>query len=379
MSVESESTPKILVVDDEEAILETMTFTFEDDYQVFTSTDARKALEILDAEAPVAVVLSDQRMPEMSGVEFVTEVWKRHPTTSRMILTGFSDMEATLGAINDAHVYAYITKPWEPDQLKQVMKQAVDHHRLTLENERLLTDLTKANSFLAAVMDQLDTGAIAVDADGIIQAVNRPVQDFLGLGEDLRGQPLSEHLAARGLDVIGGAAMEAAGAGDGHYFEVELSDQRFRVTSRGLTGDDGAAFGRVILVREVSHEPLRSRFDDLVKGVERCEDGLRAEIERALSELGSLESEVKASPIRSGGMAELADRISRTRTALQHWLDVDAAMANEDFPDARSLQDRIRIASARWPRSVLPERLAALGQAVEDYYESGEKAKAPIL
>jgi response regulator RpfG family c-di-GMP phosphodiesterase len=171
--VSTESAPKILVVDDEEAILETMTFTFQDEYEVFTSTDARKGLDILDAEAPVAVVLSDQRMPEMSGVEFVTEVWKRHPTTTRMILTGFSDMEATLSAINDGHVYAYITKPWEPDQLKLVMKQAVDHHRLALENQRLLADVTKANSFLGAVMDQLDTGAIAVDEAGIIQACPR--------------------------------------------------------------------------------------------------------------------------------------------------------------------------------------------------------------
>ena len=68
--------PRILVVDDEEAILETMTFTFADDYEVFTSTDARSALDILDEKSPIAVVLTDQRMPGMSGVEFVTEVFK---------------------------------------------------------------------------------------------------------------------------------------------------------------------------------------------------------------------------------------------------------------------------------------------------------------
>ena len=79
------SAPKILVVDDEEAILETMTFTFQDDYEVFTSTDARKGLEILDEQSPVAVVLTDQRMPEMSGVEFVSEVCRRHPATATSI------------------------------------------------------------------------------------------------------------------------------------------------------------------------------------------------------------------------------------------------------------------------------------------------------
>ena len=66
--------PRILVVDDEEAILETMVFTFRGEYEVFTTTAARQGLEMLDKHAPVSVVLSDQRMPDMSGVEFVSEV-----------------------------------------------------------------------------------------------------------------------------------------------------------------------------------------------------------------------------------------------------------------------------------------------------------------
>ena len=86
--------PRILVVDDEEAILETMTFTFENDYEVYTSSDARRALQLLDDKAPIAVVLTDQRMPNMSGVEFLAEVCQRHPATVRMILTGFADLDA---------------------------------------------------------------------------------------------------------------------------------------------------------------------------------------------------------------------------------------------------------------------------------------------
>jgi CheY-like chemotaxis protein len=206
----SEIRPRILVVDDEEAILETMAFTFEDEYEVFTSTDARRALDILDENAPIAVVLSDQRMPNMSGVEFVTEVCRRHPTTVRMILTGFADMDAIIQAINDGHVYAYITKPWEPDQLKQLMKQAVDRHRLEAENERLLADLKQSNVFLEAVMDHLDTGAIAVDSKGNVEAVNRPVREYLGLQGDFRGRPMSEMLAGQGLQAVAVAAERIA-------------------------------------------------------------------------------------------------------------------------------------------------------------------------
>jgi hypothetical protein len=79
-------------------------------------------------------------------------------------------------------------------------------------------------------------------------------------------------------------------------------------------------------------------------------------------------------------MSELQDRLSRTLTATQNWLDVDEAIASEDFPDAQLLQDRIRIARARWPLpDNVPERVRALADTVEKYYESGENPKKPVL
>ena len=139
--------PRILIVDDEEAILETMSYTFMDLYEVFTSTDARKALEILDEKAPIACVITDQRMPGMTGVEFLAEVSKRHPETVRIILTGFADADATIQAINDGHIYAYVNKPWETDELKQTVKRAVEHNGLTTENSRLVAELRNRTSF----------------------------------------------------------------------------------------------------------------------------------------------------------------------------------------------------------------------------------------
>ena len=158
---------RLLIVDDEDAILETMTYTFEDDYEVLTATDPRRALELLDEHAPIAAVITDQRIPGMTGVEFLTRVYEKHPTTTRIILTGFADMEAILRAINDGHVYAYISKPWEPDELKQVVRRAVDHHALQVENARLLAGLRHSNALLEAVMDRLGMGALAVDDGGL--------------------------------------------------------------------------------------------------------------------------------------------------------------------------------------------------------------------
>jgi CheY-like chemotaxis protein len=380
----SPTRPRILVVDDEEAILETMTFTFAEDYEVFTSTDARRALDILDQNAPIAAVLTDQRMPNMSGVEFVTEVCKRHPATVRMILTGFADMDAIVQAINDGHVYAYIAKPWEPDQLKQLMKQAVEHYDLTVENERLLGSLQVANVFLEAVMDHLDTGAIAVDSKGVIQAVNRPVRDYLGLQGDLRGRSLAAVLEGHGLMAVGAAAEKIACDEAVSYEDVELpmggQNHRFRIVCHRFAEGASDAFGRVILVREISHESLRSRFDDLVGRIVEIEGELRAELERAREQLHDLNEEVRDSHVDSPGMGQLAERLSRTLTAIDNWIDVDDAIAREDFPDAQVLLDRIRVATTRWPlANKLPARVRELARRVDQYYESGENSKQRVL
>ena len=376
---------RILVVDDEEAILETMAFTFEDDYEVVTSSSPRDGLAKLEQYAPIAVVISDQRMPEMTGVEFLAEVYKSHPNTVRMILTGFADMDATIGAINDGHVYAYVTKPWEPDQLKQVVRRAVDHHRLACENERLLGELRGANVFLQAVMDQLDTGALAVDAAGVVRAANRPAKDYLGLAEDPRGHSLERILAAPGLASVAEAAARLGSAsGESGFEEFELARAsrrlRLRVNVESLVDDAGTAIGRVVLAREVSHEPLRRRLEELVEDVLRAPGSLRELLQRGQADLRKLAAEASGSQVGSPSMAEVAERGSRTATAFDHWLSVDDALSRDDYPDAQLLRERMRVATSRWPfPERLPGRVQELARRVEAYYESGENPKQPVL
>jgi PAS domain S-box-containing protein len=375
--------PRILVVDDEEAILETMAFTFEDDYEVLTSKSAAEALRLLDREGPVAVVISDQRMPEMTGVEFLAKVCERHPSTVRIILTGFADMDATIRAINDGHVYAYITKPWEPDDLKQVVRRAVEHHDLAQENERLVADLRDANVFLEAVIDELDTGALAVDAEGVVRAINRPAREYLGLSGDPRGRRLDEVLGEEVRSVLTGAALRITSDEQVGFEELELpvgEGVRLRVTVRELRDGKGRELGRVIIAREISHEPMRRRFDEIVENLARAEGSLREPLRNAQEELRKLAGEATRSGVASPGMSELAERISRTLTAIDYWLTVDDALASEEYPDAQPLIDRMRVATARWPLpDRLPERVRELARRVESYYESGENPKRPVL
>jgi CheY-like chemotaxis protein len=376
--------PRLLIVDDEEAILETMTFTFEDDYEVFTSTSANEALTLLDKHAPIAVVISDQRMPEMTGVEFLARVFALHPTTVRIILTGFADMDAIIRAINDGHVYAYITKPWEPDQLKQVVRRAADHHALTLENERLFGDLRTANSFLEGVMDQLDTGALALDARGVVRAVNKPARQYLGLVGDVRGKELREALPKEVFDRFGGAVMCIRGDQEMSHSDIDLpvgDGVRVRVKMHALTGAQGEDLGQVILAREISHEPMRLRFDEIVEGLATHADGaLRPRLGSAQEELGRLSQQLREKQVSAPGMGELRERTNRTLTAIEHWLTVDDALAREEFPDAQLLRERMRVASARWPLGGrLPVRVKELAQRVEAYYESGDNPKHAVL
>ena len=376
--------PRLLVVDDEEAILETMSFTFADDYDVITANDARRALEILEEQAPVAVVLTDQRMPHMTGVEFLREVYQRHPDTVRIMLTGFADAATTIQAINDGHIYAYVDKPWEPTELKQTVKNAAQHFALTVENRRLVANLGRGNLFLSAVMDRFETGAIALDTDEIIQATNQPVRSYLKIDDDSVGTQVGEILVRQGLENVAAAVAGVSEEMDGSFEDLEMmvagAAHRLRISSRFLESQGGERLGRVLFFKEISHEPLRRRFEELVVALSQPNGEPREEFARALDELSKLGEQVAGSGITSPSMSLLTERLTRTQTAITSWLEIDDLMYREDYPDAQMLIERMRLANNRWPSGVeLPERVADLGKRVESYYESGENPKQRVL
>jgi PAS domain S-box-containing protein len=375
--------PRILIVDDEEAILETMSFTFMDEYEVLTTSDPTQALSIIEANQPVAVVITDQRMPGMTGVELLKQVYAKFPETVRIILTGFADSEATIQAINDGHIYGYVNKPWEPEELKTIVRRASELHALAIENRRLVEDLRNANLFLAAVMDRLRMGAIAIDRDGIVRAVNQPAIAFIGLEGDIRGRPIDEVMSRPDLRELRERVRNLAEECGGGFEEVDLgvgSGHRIRISNQQLCDESGEPIGRVILFKEISHEPLRRDFEEVVARLSSTRGPIRAELESALKELADLDERVSAARVQSANMSELVERVSRTRTAITNWLDVDDALASDAYPDAQLLRDRLTVASQRWPRSQpQPERVVELARAVEEYYETGENPRERIL
>jgi hypothetical protein len=136
----------------------------------------------------------------------------------------------------------------------------------------------------------------------------------------------------------------------------------------------------VAFFREISHEPLRRRFEDLVSQLVELDGEIRGEAETAVAALRSLGSELEHSTIGSPGVQELGERSARTVTALENWLAIDDALAREDYPDAQLLQDRMRVALSRWPRpDEVPARVRELARRVEAYYDSGENSKQRTL
>jgi len=128
--------PAILYVDDERDNLTTFKSVFRRDYDVSVAISAEEGLEVLKSK-DIDLIITDQRMPKMTGVEFLKATLPNHPEKVRMILTGFSDMKDIIDAINNGKVYAYVTKPWHKDELKITIDNALNQlfERIKLENE----------------------------------------------------------------------------------------------------------------------------------------------------------------------------------------------------------------------------------------------------
>ncbi len=147
MSLTRNKKPKMLVVDDEPDNLDLLYRTFRRDFSVLKAESGIQALEILAFEGEVAVIISDQRMPEMKGTEFLSKTLPQFPNTVRIILTGFTDIEDLVEAINSGQVYKYITKPWDPKELKGVVQKAAQTYEVlnqrteNLENYQTQLDL----------------------------------------------------------------------------------------------------------------------------------------------------------------------------------------------------------------------------------------------
>jgi len=134
----------IVFVDDEPEIVESLRLTFADEYPVQTALSGEQALALVKAQE-VGLILADQRMPGMTGIELLKQVKAIQPDAVRMILTAYTDVDALLNAINTGEVYRYLTKPWERPDLVAAVRQGTERYELLRENRRLFQELDQAH------------------------------------------------------------------------------------------------------------------------------------------------------------------------------------------------------------------------------------------
>ncbi|MCW9023832.1 MAG: response regulator [Gammaproteobacteria bacterium] len=210
----------ILLVDDEENILRSLTRVLRrDGYRILKAGGGTEGLQLLAEHAGVGVILSDQRMPEMTGVQFLSKVRETYPDTVRMVLSGYTDLNTVTEAINQGAIYKFLTKPWEDELLRANVEEAFRYYELGRENERLTQELKEANIELEKinqgleqrveektrevllnmhalqvsqeVLENLPVGVIGIDGSGTVVLANRRAytllngKDFALVGKDV--------------------------------------------------------------------------------------------------------------------------------------------------------------------------------------------------
>jgi DNA-binding NtrC family response regulator len=166
----------ILVVDDEQDNLDAFRFNFRKTFDILTASSGQEALGIL-AERECSVVVTDQRMPRMTGIELLREVRERQPDAVGIILTAFTDVDVLVEAINLGQVYRYITKPWDAKEVRGVLQYAIERYYLQQENKRLMAQLAEYTGYLNQQLHgEFDFGNIIGESSALREVLSKVEQ-----------------------------------------------------------------------------------------------------------------------------------------------------------------------------------------------------------
>ncbi len=264
---------KILLVDDEVNITKALRrlLMAEERFDVYTADSGRAALEILREEPDVGVIISDQRMPEMTGVEFLGQARELVPDAVRILLTGYADIEASIGAINQGAVFRYLTTPWKDDELLEVVSEAARNYWLVAENKRLNALVAKQNQELQdwngrlkqRVLDQ--TSQIREKSDALAESNQHLRESFSETIEALAGLIEMRDRRAPGHSRNVAELVTAIAA------NLELPDEELpRLRSASLLHDIGKiGMADKLLVKpadDLSDEELKAYQNHAVRG-----------------------------------------------------------------------------------------------------------------
>jgi response regulator RpfG family c-di-GMP phosphodiesterase len=246
----NEFTHTLLCVDDEVNILNALKRLLRrEGYRFLSATSGREGFDVLK-ENEVQIVISDQRMPEMNGTEFMARVKDAYPDILRIILTGYTDVGSITDSINQGHIYKFFLKPWNDQNLKLEIRQAFEQYDLIQDNKRLDKTVIEQNSQLRrinenleelvaertqeialqnqalalshAILEELPLSILGVDAHGVVVLANRMARSLMGEQEIDVGVPLGSHFPGQVSDAV----QKVIEDGQCRFMEMELAGHK---------------------------------------------------------------------------------------------------------------------------------------------------------
>ena len=258
----------LLLVDDEDSIVSALRRLLRrDGYHIVTANSGPQGLQRL-AEHSVDVIISDQRMPGMTGVEFLRRAKELYPDTIRMVLSGYTELQSITDAINEGAIYKFLTKPWDDERLRGHVAEAFAQKEMADENRRLANAVLTANEELSAVnerlqqlltnqreqihreesslsvarevLDNIPAAVVGIDLEGMVAFVNADAEALLGRTTFLLGQDADRALPE--------ALREVWRVADQSYHDVRLEGGAYRVVCRSVGGENHSRGRLLVLV-----------------------------------------------------------------------------------------------------------------------------------
>ena len=241
MSIDYRNYP-VLVVDDEPDILRAFRFSYDDEFEILTATGGAEGLKLVEEHRP-AVIVSDQRMPSMTGTEFLHRSMAIHPGAVRIVLTGYTDMDALVQAVNESQIYRYVTKPWDTDEMRVTLRRAIEVFDLATENRRLVMELQHLNQRLADENAYLREATVswASEIVGTSSAIQRVIELVAKVGP----QPttvLIQGETGTGKELVARAVHAASERRDKLFVAVNCAELSAGVLESELFGHRKGSF-----------------------------------------------------------------------------------------------------------------------------------------